>query len=243
MSSTLNPYNEEHCRSIVEERYLSAIRVKFGTSALLFYDRILPKLIHSHEGLIETYKSKGTIPAPRTLNSVSIYSCVVYYYISQLDTIGTVADVGCGDNLLKGIVPNIYGIDPYGSFCDETDEFDSNGNFTKKHYQEFDSAIAINSIHYVSLVDLVNQVYRFADIIKPGGRGFVTLNVARLVENTGEEDLLKLFGTINPDQTQLSVFIDQVISNISLNFLVIENLVTECYDEWMDGNIRLVFEV
>jgi hypothetical protein len=63
-----------------------------------------------------------------------------------------------------------------------------------------------------------------------------------MVERTLPNDLMQLFQTTKPTKQQLAGYIDQVVRNISLNFLVVDNVVAQVSDEGMNGNIRLVFE-
>ena len=68
------------------------------------------------------------------------------------------------------------------------------------------------------------------------------MNVARMVEYSEPEILLKLFNTTEPSSIQLALYIDCEIKKLPIQWLVIDNLIVEKYDECIDGNIRLVFE-
>lgn len=245
MKLEINPYNEAECISIVQERYLDKIQKKFGNSTLIFYDKIFSKDISTREDIENLYKSRGAVPTPRCLHSIKLYSCTLYYYINYVldDNSRRVADIGCGENFFKDIVPGIYGVEPEGSYADSNESFGIDGEYSRKHYQEFDSAISINAIHFISLLDFKTQVHSFANIIKPNGRGLLVMNAVRMVEQTSDEDLVSLFGTVYPTASQVEEYIDQEIKKIDLEFLVVDNIVSQAYDEWMDGNIRLVFKV
>ena len=235
MKIDINPYCEQTCRTIVEENFLSAITKKFGTSASLVYDKVADTII----------KAKGVTPSPRGYRAISIFPCGVFYYLNYLTSQSpkSVIDVGCGDNLFKDIIPNLYGVDPNGTQCDENDSFDTEGEFSRKHYQKFDAAMSINALHFTSLVNFSSQIELFANIIKPGGRGFVGINSARMVERTTSNELNDLFGTTKPTPAHLEDYFDQKIKNLNMNLLVVDNFVSEVSDEWLDGNVRLVFEL
>lgn len=152
-----------------------------------------------------------------------------------------VLDIGCGDNFLKGIVPEIYGIDPISTSADEPGQF--NAHYSTKNKDKFESAIAVCSLHFISLTQFRNQVELFAQIIRRGGRGLVTFNSIRMVEKTPDEELMQLFNTTTPVPNQIETYIDQEIGKLTLKLLVAENFITDIHNEFIDGNIRLVFEV
>ena len=80
-------------------------------------------------------------------------------------------------------------------------------------------------------------------MIKKGGRGYISLNAARMIEKTSESDKEKLFGSSGKIETkQLSDYCDSIINTLPLKFLVVDNLINLCRNEFIDGNLRLVFE-
>lgn len=241
----MNPYNENLCKSIVDKKYLSKILKKFGTSTLLFYDKSLAKNLHTKEDLENLYKSRGAVPTPRCMQSIKIYSCALYYYIDYIlqNNPHYIADIGCGENFFTGIIDGVYGVEPEGNYADSNEYFDVEGNYATNHLGEFDAAISINSIHFISLASFATQVKTFSTIIKKGGRGFLSMNTARMVDKTPEVELIKMFGSTQPTKEQLHDYINKEIEKIDLSFIVIDNLANEVYDEWLDGNIRLVFQV
>ena len=102
--------------------------------------------------------------------------------------------------------------------------------------------MSICSVHFVSLTRFEQRVADFVNIVKPGGRGFVTFNIVRSIEASFNEELEQLFQTINPTSQQIASYIDQKIKNMPYKFLVVENLIEQVKDETMNGNVRLVFE-
>jgi hypothetical protein len=63
-----------------------------------------------------------------------------------------------------------------------------------------------------------------------------------MIERTSAEDLLTLFNTADPSVEEIAKYIDQEIQRLPMKLLVVDNLITDCYDEFVDGNIRIVFE-
>jgi hypothetical protein len=68
------------------------------------------------------------------------------------------------------------------------------------------------------------------------------MNSSVMIHYSGLELLLELFNTVNPSDEQIAVYIDQEIKKLPIKWLVIDNLIIEQYFDFIDGNIRLVFE-
>jgi hypothetical protein len=82
----------------------------------------------------------------------------------------------------------------------------------------------------------------FINIVKPGGRGFVTFNATRMLELTSKEELEQLFSTQIINGPLVINYVRNIIQNISVKFLVIDLYIDKEINEIMNGNIRLVFE-
>lgn len=159
-----------------------------------------------------------------------------FFYIQMLQEKNpqTIADIGCGINFYKNFIPEIIGIDPVeNSNVDQVDFFDD--DFSRGHANKFDCAMAINSIHFISINDISKQLKSFSNIIKPGGRGFVTLNIERMIELTDKQDMIA--------DEDLSSYTKQQVDQALPNVLAYDDYIKEsncnCY---MNGNIRMVFE-
>ena len=176
-------------------------------------------------------------------SSNRLFNISIFYYIEFLKQLNPtqIVDIGCANNLLKKVCNNIYGISD--NVNDTADEYESFGPiFVKKHANQFHCAMAINSLHFISLLDFKQRILDFSNTISAGGRGLVTFNVIRMVEKTLPNDLMQLFQTNKPTKQQLAVYVNQVVRNISLNFLMVDNVVAKVTDDNVNGNIRLVFE-
>lgn len=224
----LNPYDEDRCRKLVTEKYEHLIKQKFGHYVHLCFKSIYEwEDIHSSTPRLRAIS--GQIP------------CATFYYTEFLIDVApaNIYDIGCGMNFFKDILPNVVGIDSVGNF-DIKDIFDK--TFVAGHEDRFTAAMSIDSLHFISLLNFSERVLDFARIIAPGGRGYLAMNAARMTENTDPHDLRILTNSIHPDAVLIAQYLDSEISKLPLEFLVAENLVDKRFDDFMDGNIRLVFQ-
>lgn len=142
-----------------------------------------------------------------------------------------IIDLGCGNNLFKKYIPIIHGIDPLSNVAsDQKDIFDT--NFSENHSNQFESVMSINALHFISFKNYGQQLKEFSNIIKPNGRGFITFNVARMKEYT---DLIDM-------PTNVSEYIWSETEKNLDNILVYDDYVTDIEDEYLNGNIRIVFD-
>jgi hypothetical protein len=143
--------------------------------------------------------------------------------------------------LFKKLIPNIYGIDPTPNnrLADEFDFFDA--DFSQGHTDAYESVFSICALHFISLVDFEKRILEFYNIVAPGGRGFITFNVMRMVERTSAQDLQTLFSSNSPTTDQLTQYVESILNNLSINFLLVEVLINDVADEPFNGNIRLIF--
>lgn len=165
----------------------------------------------------------------------TIISATSFFYIQKvLETSpDVIADIGCGKNFFKHFIPNIHGIDPfYKEYADEVNFFDE--DFSRGHQEQYDAAIAINSLHFTSIKNFRSVLTNFANIIKPGGRGYITFNVDMLLSNTSDEDLI--------EQENLSAFFKKEVDNTFDKILIYDDYTANTINESLDGSIRLVFE-
>lgn len=228
---SLNGYNQgEFEQKFKDSSWPQLICKLFGNDVVFQYDTV--------------WELRNLYTTPRQNCLTKTFTVAPLYYLEFLlrQNPKRIADIGCGANFFKRLIPNIWGIDAEqdNTLADQIDFFDA--DFSRNHTEEFDCAFALNSLHYVPIDRAQDQILRFANIVKPGGRGFIALNVYWFVENTPEEDLLELFETIQPTLKQLANYFDNIIRNLDLNFIVVDNLIEQCYHEAMNGNIRLVFE-
>jgi hypothetical protein len=180
-----------------------------------------------------------------------LFNISIFYYIKFLLQLNPdkIMDIGCSTNIFKKVYPKIYGIsdnskhliaDDVHPGADEIIAFDH--EFSKKYENQFQCAMAINSVHFVPITYFEQQVINFLNTIKPGGRGFLTFNIIKSIEKTSDIKLIELFQTTFPSQKQIAFYIDQKIRNMPFNFLVIENLIEQVKNDPINGTVRLVIE-
>ena len=113
--------------------------------------------------------------------------------------------------------------------------------YIQEHQNYFQSVFSICALHFHPLHLFKKVVVDFVSMIKIGGRGFLALNLQRMIERESEQFLLQEFSTSNPSKSQYNQYIRKELSSLNLKFLILDVNIT-FIDDPMDGNIRLVFE-
>jgi hypothetical protein len=102
---------------------------------------------------------------------------------------------------------------------------------------------AINALHFVPLSQLQSTVENFISMVAPGGRGFISLNLQRMVERSSDDFLISNFDSLRPTNQQFDYFVRQSLNDLPCRkILVFEVDVLNSLNDVMDGNIRIVFE-
>lgn len=174
------------------------------------------------------------MPVPRK------FSMVPFYYINFLleKSSDKIYDLGCGWNIFKKYIPNIIGVaaeDPlsqyfYGDIHDLVDE-----SYVRYHQNYFESVFSINALHFCPIDNLRDVVLDFASMIKSGGRGFLAINLQRMIDRAVDRRKFLDFN-FNYD-----LYVRTELNNVPFNYLVFDVDLT-VLDDSMDGNIRLVIE-
>jgi hypothetical protein len=219
-------------------------------SKKLKYD-VFAKEVFGNDVLL-TYTCNHRFRTPREDSMAKKFSMIPLWYLDFLASVAPtqIVDVGCGANLFKHLIKKIYNINCHGinptpenyanHAADEFDYFDS--DFSQRHTEAYQSAFSINALHFVPLCQLTTRVKEFYNIVAKGGRGFLALNSARMLERANSEWLLSTFGTSNPSSLQVQEYVYNQLSTLDIDFIVIDLLITEHPNEFMDGNIRMVFK-
>jgi hypothetical protein len=183
-----------------------------------------------------------------TRTNPSCFSAVPFYYLQFLldRNPSTIVDLGCGWNVFKRYIPNIVGIgaeapDSEFYFADKHDVV--NATFVKNHANSFESVFAICSLHFHPLRMFAKVIGDFYSMLAPGGRGWLSINIMRMVEL----DLMfrkhaKNFYDSDAAKTQIESYCRDQLNTMSfIKFLVVD-IDFALIDEAMDGNVRLVME-
>lgn len=241
MLENLNPYDENKFRewfvntSIYESINRDSDKIswkKYIQDTFLDGDT---RSIEEHPGM-----------TPRQFMTTRLSTVVSFYYLNYLLDAKPefIYDIGCGVNWFKKYIPNVIGIgnEPIGNPFyggDIQGTFDE--KFVEANREKFESVFSIDSIHFVSITKINDRIKSIVDILKPGGRAYVSLNFARLMDNTSAEEFDSLF----PAGKNNQLIEDYIRKTINLGEhlpLCIDIDCQTCYDEFMDGNIRIVFE-
>jgi hypothetical protein len=181
-----------------------------------------------------------TLTRPKTTLSI-----VSFYYLKFLQEINPkkIYDFGCGWNIWKRYIPNIIGVDGNSKYADVLDSY--NIDYIKKHQRKFDAAFTINmdaGLHTVpcTFEEVVNEIYEFSTIIRPGGRGYVSLSCIGPFRFTPKE----WYTENNCTELTVGDNIKERLLKLPLKILVLD-----CkFDMFRnhaghDGELRVVFEV
>lgn len=204
----------------------------------IIWEKCLPSII--------PYRLFETGLTPRQWAGESLFYVVPFYYLEKLLETNptTIHDIGCGWNVFKKYIPNIIGIDrmtenPKLFHADIEGQFDD--EFVINHKEQFESAFSINSFHFRSLMVLKKTVSDFVSTLKIGGRGFLTLDIQRMIEQTSSEEMIQLFCTNTPTVEQYDKYVREELAKVECKYLIVD-VDFSILDEYMNGNIRIVFE-
>lgn len=175
---------------------------------------------------------------PRQDAALSRFSAVPFYYLEFLtqQKPTEIYDIGCGWNIFKKYIPNVIGIGAerpgsgfYGDIQDYVDD-----DFVQGHQDFFESAFSINALHFHPLSNIKKIVHDFHSMLKPGGTGWLALNMQRMLER----DQMSF---ANKNISDIDMYIRQELSSLNINFVVFDVDLAQP-DNYMDGNIRLVMQ-
>lgn len=249
MQENIKPYPEDEFKKEFEKSNLF-FKIKKDFPFCIFRDLDMNSLLKLQSEMI----NGNHILTPRQHVSLSIFSLVPFYYLQFIinNNQSSIYDIGCGWNIFKRYVPNIIGLDIPGDIPDQfkyADFYDKNilnfSEYSKKHYEEYENAISINSLHYYPISKIKERIIDFSNLIKPGGMGFATFNLKRMIEYekgfTTNTPKIK----INKDECdKIEKWIREELDNLPFQIEVFEliQLNPNTIDEWLNGNLRIVFK-
>jgi hypothetical protein len=174
-------------------------------------------------------------------NRSTRFSATSFYYLNFLleTNPSEIYDLGCGWNVFKRYIPNIIGVgaespdspDFFGDIHDYVDD-----GYIQGHQNYFESVFSICALHFHPLSDISKVVNGFYTTIRPGGRGYLSLNLQRMIERD------PVFFAKTSAQEVDRYCREQISQLHDIKFLVVDIDTTVFLDDGMDGNIRLVME-
>lgn len=220
---TINQYDEQKFRAADNSWFLPKLSTLVGS---VLWD-VSGMRGHGRDEVFYT---------PREMLLSSAMSAVPFYYLGYLHEINPVSiiDIGCGANLFKPFFKNLIGFDPCHSAADITKYY----NTVYETENKYDAAFAICSLHFVPIEKFSEQIHRLAKVIKPGGRGYITFNIDRIVEKSNGITFSEAAYYCNSEITKLKlklIVVDQIYIPLQISA---DNEVGNS----LEGNIRIVFE-
>lgn len=138
----------------------------------------------------------------------------------------SVLDIGCGENLFKGYVKNLTGIDPFNSYADQMVSLDQYAlnNPEIKH----DVIFALGSIECGERADIIHHFEIIDKMTKQGGYQFWRVNQERPISNFPLLDLVEFYPWTEKFVQELAEFYGYEIKEL-------------CEETNEDGEKRLFF--
>jgi hypothetical protein len=182
----------------------------------------------------------------RSVLSLSIFDASPLYYLQYLIDSNSlkIHDIGCASNIFKKYIPNIIGVDVPDAkyeFKDHNADIyvEIDNFFYEKYFEKIESAFSINSLHFYPISKIRDRVLQFSSLITKGGIGFISLNIARMVES---ELRLPSSKTFSPKKIkEIENFIRRQLFNLPFKIEVFECLLDKQFDSSLNGNVRIVF--
>ena len=183
-------------------------------------------------------------------------SITTLYYLQFLleKNPSIIYDIGCGWNIWKRYYPQIVGIDFDSKYADIHDKF--NDDFIKRHYNQIESAMSVNMflglkennnmcefpVDPITFENYIDQIVYFAQILKPGGRAYVSQNKLGFLRYTSH-DWFDKYSVSKYDTNSLSkILLNNLEENFPYKILCFDCELDILDSMTFDGCVRLVFE-
>ena len=135
-------------------------------------------------------------------------------------------------NLVAEIGPSLKGLEStllYNNYTSYNIVLDY--GYATRYQDKFDAAVSLTQRPRYSLTELGDSINRFGSILKPNGRGFFSVNLARILEVTNVNDV---FGKDNPTLVELEDFAKEELKKVTYTTIVSEVLITERHKKFYD---------
>jgi hypothetical protein len=224
-------YNQEQFEATFKSTELYT-RLKADFDVLVF-DKHFP-LVAALLSPFTPRNAWGARPRPNQ----TYCTMVPFYYIDLLmqKQPEEIYDLGCGWNLFKRYFP-VIGIgaeDPAMEikFWDLHDFIDN--EFIAGHQNYYNSVFSICALHFRPLSTIRKIVCDFYSMIAPGGRGWLSLNSEMMTKRD------KKFHSSSSSEIQ--EYINTQLEDLPGKILAQDVDIIGCRNNYMDGNIQIVFE-
>jgi len=181
-------------------------------------------------------------------NPNTTMSIVTFYYLNLLQEIkpNKIYDIGCGWNIWKSYMPNIHGVDTWSNYADEVGHY--NSEWVEQRKGQLEAAFTINmdiglSQEPATFDNIGDQILEFAQLLKPGGRGYISLAGWALLKFTSDDWYEQNHcSPYNP--TLLQQKTKEIMESLPLKIIALD-----CEFDLLknmpghDGELRVVFEV
>jgi hypothetical protein len=126
--------------------------------------------------------------------NASMGTRLVYHLLDSLD-MGTLdcVDIGCGHNVFRGHYGGLYGVDPHNKSHRDAQ---LTPDWYRVNHGKWSHAFSCNAIHFHDQTEVVNQIAKVRDILRPGGTAVIALNRARIQDFTRHYDPELLYDTL-----------------------------------------------
>jgi len=181
-------------------------------------------------------------------------SIVSFFYLRYLTETKPEAiyDLGCGWNLWKRYIPEIIGVDHRSNYADLSEDYDE--NFWKKHKGSLPSILSINMNRiafdssvgkdvFITLKNIGTVIKTFAELLKSGGRGYVSIPLFFIYRQTPDSWFEKN-NIIKYDMQKIKSHLNNVVDSLPCKVLACDievDIFKNRSDH--DGDFRIVFEV
>lgn len=111
------------------------------------------------------------------------------------------------------------------------------------HQNYYHRVFSICALHFHPIDSFKKVVEDFYSMIRPGGRGFLAINIQRMLDRTSPSTMISLFGKPECENTDLiEDYIHVELEKIKNPKWLIIDVDLAILNEGIDGNVRLVFE-
>lgn len=238
----INPYSSTHWREQFRHTDLYRRIVKDYDHVIFSWQEATLLKAALHHTVYET--DRKVCDLYRILDAVPYY----YFHHARIDHADIVVDLGCGLNVFKKTWPNIIGIDSKidpTPICEDTIVTHFDKNFADEHQDMCDALISINAIHFDKITTIKDRLLWVAQLVRSGGRAFVSFNVETWLMHTSKEDIARLFGAWPTLGPVVDYIYDQVVSTgldlVVSDWPILRTTEDSSIRDSHNGNVRLVF--